>query len=64
MRGALAAAWDFVVGDDWRLALTTALAIGVAALLVAIGLNAWWALPVVVAAGLAVAVLRDRLGPA
>ncbi len=54
----LAAAWDFVVGEDWRLGLTTALAIGAAALLVALGLNAWWVVPPLVASGLAVAVLR------
>jgi uncharacterized membrane protein len=42
--------WDFVVGDDWRVALGIAVAIGVAAVLVAAGVPAWWFLPLAVAA--------------
>ena len=42
--------WDFVVGDDWRAALGVALAIGATAAVVAAGVDAWWLLPVGVAA--------------
>jgi len=34
--------WDFVVGEDWRLALAAVIAIGGAAVLVGLGVNAWW----------------------
>ena len=42
--------WDFVVGDDWRAALGIAIAIGIAAALVAAGVDAWWLMPIGVAA--------------
>jgi hypothetical protein len=37
--------WDFVVGDDWRVALGVAAAIAVTALLAASAVAAWWVLP-------------------
>jgi hypothetical protein len=43
----LAAIWDFVVGDDWRLALAAVLAIGLTAVACALGLSAWWLAPLV-----------------
>jgi hypothetical protein len=47
---AFAAFWgDFVVGDDWRIALGVVLALGATAGLVAAGVNAWWLPPVTVA---------------
>jgi hypothetical protein len=46
------AIWDFVVGDDWRLALAAVLAIGLTAAVCALGLNAWWLAPVVAIAAL------------
>ena len=42
--------WDFVVGDDWRSAAGVVIALGVTAALVAGGVNAWWLMPVAVAA--------------
>jgi hypothetical protein len=42
--------WDFVVGDDWRVALGVVVALGSTALLVAAGVNAWWLMPAAVAA--------------
>jgi hypothetical protein len=48
-------AWEFVVGDDWRLAAAAVVAIGGAAILVALGVNAWWWAPALVAATLWVA---------
>ena len=51
-------AYDFVVGDDWRAALGVGIGIGVAAILVAAGVNAWWLVPVAVAAVLWLSLLR------
>ncbi|HYY33018.1 MAG TPA: hypothetical protein VE693_05465 [Gaiellaceae bacterium] len=48
--------WNFIVGDDWRAALGIAVAFGVSALLVAVGVPAWWLLPLA-----AVIVLADSL---
>ncbi len=52
LRRAALGVWDFVVGDDWRLALAAVLAIGLAALVCALGLNAWWLAPIVALAAL------------
>jgi hypothetical protein len=41
--------WDFVVGDDWRLAVGVVLALGVTALVATTSVAAWWILPVAVA---------------
>jgi hypothetical protein len=40
--------YDFVVGDDWRIALSVAAAIGLTALLVSRGISAWWLMPIAV----------------
>jgi len=40
--------WDFVVGDDWRVAALVAVAIAVTAALEAAGVEAWWLLPLAV----------------
>ena len=40
--------WDFVVGDDWLVAVLVAAAIGATAVLAAAGVAAWWLLPVAV----------------
>jgi hypothetical protein len=40
--------WNFVVGDDWRVAALVAVAIGATAALEAAGVAAWWLLPVAV----------------
>jgi len=45
--------WDFVVGDDWRLAAGVVAGLGLTALLVEAGIAAWWLLPLLVAATLA-----------
>ena len=45
LRRAALAVWDFVVGDDWRLALAAVVAIGLTALACALGANAWWLAP-------------------
>jgi hypothetical protein len=41
--------WDFVVGDDWRIAVGVVIALGVTALLADTAVAAWWVLPVAVA---------------
>jgi hypothetical protein len=57
-RAALAvfAVWDFVVGDDWRVAIGVAVAIAVTALVADTSVAAWWVLPVAV-----VVLLTDSL---
>jgi hypothetical protein len=50
--------WDFVVGDDWRIAAGVVVALGATALVASTKLAAWWILPVAVAALLAVSVWR------
>jgi hypothetical protein len=42
--------WDFVVGDDWRVAAGVVVALAVTALLAATSFPAWWVLPLAVAA--------------
>ena len=41
--------WDFVVGDDWRLAAGVAASIGLTALVAHKDVDVWWLLPVAVA---------------
>jgi len=41
--------WDFIVGDDWRVAVGLALALGFTSLFTHNGVNAWWLLPLAVA---------------
>jgi hypothetical protein len=40
--------WDFVIGDDWLVAVLIAAAIGATAALAAAGITAWWLLPLAV----------------
>jgi hypothetical protein len=42
------AVWEFVVGDDWRLALGVGLALGATSALVAADVPAWWVMPLAV----------------
>jgi hypothetical protein len=50
--------WDFVVGDDWRAALGVVLAVATTAVLVALGINAWWFMPAAIAVVLALSLRR------
>lgn len=54
--------YDFVVGDDWRLATGVAAALGLLAVVVAAGVPAWWLLPLAVALLLAESVARAARG--
>jgi hypothetical protein len=48
--------WEFVIGDDWRIAAGVAVALGVTALVTDTPLAAWWILPVAVLGLLALSV--------
>lgn len=51
--------WDFVVGDDWRVAVGVVVALGVTAAVAASGAPAWWLLPLAVALLLYVSLHRE-----
>ena len=40
--------WEFIIGDDWRIAAGLAVALGLCALLVHEDVAAWWLLPLAV----------------
>ena len=40
--------WEFVIGDDWLVAVLAAVAIGATAVLAAAGVAAWWLLPLTI----------------
>ena len=40
--------WEFVIGDDWLVAVLVAAAIGATAVLAAANVTAWWLLPLAV----------------
>jgi hypothetical protein len=54
--------WDFVVGDDWRVAVGVVVALGVTAALADTGTPAWWLLPLAVAVLLYVSLHRAARG--
>lgn len=54
--------YDFIVGDDWRLALAAIVLVPATALAVHAGVNAWWLLPLGVAALLALSVVLVSRG--
>jgi hypothetical protein len=41
--------WEFVIGDDWRIAAGVVVALGLTALVAETSIAAWWILPVAVA---------------
>ena len=62
LRGLAAFVWDFVVGDDWRIAVGVVLALAATGLAAGAGTAAWWVLPPVVAGLLALSVHRAAGG--
>ncbi|HEY1591756.1 MAG TPA: hypothetical protein VGF81_08180 [Solirubrobacteraceae bacterium] len=50
--------WDFVVGDDWRIAVGVVVALGITGLVAGASIPAWWIVPVAVIALLAGSVWR------
>ncbi len=51
--------WNFVVGDDWRVAAGIAVALALTWFLVDQGIDAWWLLPPAIALLLARSVWRE-----
>jgi hypothetical protein len=62
VRAFLLAVWDFVVGDDWRTAIGVALALALTALVAALGISAWWVMPLAVLGLLALSIRRAARG--
>jgi hypothetical protein len=58
LRGFGAFWWDFIVGDDWRIAAGVIVALAATAGLAAAGIAAWWLLPLVVALVLVLSLRR------
>jgi hypothetical protein len=58
VRSLAAFLYDFVVGDDPRIAVAVALALGLTAVVGGAGLSAWWVLPVAVVAVLGCSIHR------
>lgn len=54
--------WDFVIGDDWRIALGVAVALTVTLVLSDDGVAVWWLLPIVVALMLSLSVWGVAIG--
>jgi hypothetical protein len=52
--------YHFIIGDDWTVAATVAVALLVTAAIRGANLAAWWLLPPVVIAILGVSVVRSR----
>jgi hypothetical protein len=50
--------WDFIVGDDWRVAVGVVLALAATAVLAGLGYAAWWLLPAAVSAVLYLSLRR------
>lgn len=50
--------WNFIVGDDWRVAAGVIAALGLTAILVNQSVGAWWLLPLAVLALLAESLRR------
>jgi hypothetical protein len=40
--------WEFVIGDDWRIAAGVVVALGITALIADTSVAAWWIMPVAV----------------
>jgi hypothetical protein len=58
LRGFAAFWWDFIVGDDWRVAAGVIAALATTAGLARAGIPAWWFLPTAVLVLLGLSVRR------
>ena len=54
--------YDFVIGDDWTMAVGVVAAVGLTALLVHAGWAGWWLPPLVVVASLSLSLWRATRG--
>ncbi len=52
--------YDFIVGDDWRLAAAAAVALGVTAIVAHADATAWWLTPLIVVGVIGTVVGRAR----
>jgi hypothetical protein len=50
--------YDFIIGDDWVIAIGVVVALGLTALIADRGITAWWTMPVAVVALLAASLRR------
>ena len=50
--------WEFIVGDDWRVAVGVVVALGVTAVVARAGAGGWWIMPPAVILLLAESLLR------
>ena len=55
--------WDFVIGDDWRIAAGVVVGLALTAVVAGTGVAAWWILPVTVLLLLTVSVTLAARGP-
>jgi len=51
--------YDFVIGDDWSIAAAVAVTLGLTRVLVRLGLNPWWLMPLAVTVALAISLRRE-----
>ena len=58
LRSVLRFWYDFIVGDDWTVAVGVVAALGLTAVLAHAGVPAWWLLPVAVVALLTYSLIR------
>jgi hypothetical protein len=56
--------WNFIVGDDWRVAVGVAVALGLTFVLTELGVDAWWLLPAAIVLVLAGSLHRAARPPA
>jgi hypothetical protein len=54
--------WEFIVGDDWRVSAQVVVAIAATAAVAALGVSAWWLLPLAVLAVLYASLRRATRG--
>jgi hypothetical protein len=52
------AVWEFIVGDDWLVALGVVVTLGLTAVIAGAGASAWWIMPLAVIVLLAHSLLR------
>jgi hypothetical protein len=50
--------YDFIVGDDWTVAVGVVIALALTALVADLGVSAWWLMPLAVVALLALSLWR------
>jgi len=51
--------WNFIIGDDWRVAVGLAVAFGLTWVLAHHGIAAWWVLPLAAVVLLVASVARE-----